>query len=67
MGRYIIRRLLQAIPLLILVSVVVFILIHLLPGGPERVLFNPRLSAAAREALKVRLGLDKPIWLQYVF
>lgn len=67
MGRYIIRRLLQAIPLLILVSVVVFILIHLLPGGPERVLFNPRLSASAREALKVRLGLDKPIWLQYVF
>jgi peptide/nickel transport system permease protein len=45
---------------------VVFILIHLLPGGPERVLFNPRLSAAAREALKVRLGLDKPIWLQYL-
>ncbi len=67
MGRYIIRRLLQAIPLLLLVSLVVFLLIHLLPGGPERVLFSPRLDGAARQALRVRLGLDKPLWLQYLF
>ncbi len=66
MGRYIIRRLLQAIPLLLLVSIVVFMLIHLLPGGPERVLFNPRLSGEAREALRIRYGLDKPLWLQYL-
>jgi peptide/nickel transport system permease protein len=66
MGRYIIRRLIQAIPLLLLVSIVVFGLIHLLPGGPEKVLFSPRLTSEAREALAARLGLNKPLWLQYL-
>ena len=65
MGRYIIRRLLQAIPLLILLSVFLFTLIHLMPGGPEGVLFNPRLSAAGRAALRASFGLDDPVWLQY--
>ncbi len=66
MGRYIIRRLLLAIPLLFLVSVVVFTLIHLLPGGPEAVLFNPHLTAEARHALAVKYGLDKPVVVQYL-
>ncbi|GAC1356515.1 MAG: ABC transporter permease [Ktedonobacteraceae bacterium] len=66
MGRYIIRRLLQAIPLLILVSIFMFALIHLLPGGPDRLLFNPRLSAAGRAALRANFGLDDPLPLQYV-
>ncbi len=66
MGRYIIRRLLQAIPLLILVSIFMFTLIHLLPGGPDKLLFNPRLSAAGRAALRANFGLDDPLPLQYV-
>src|SRR5438128_712323 len=66
MGRYIIRRLLQAIPLLILLSIFLFALIHLMPGGPEGVLFNPRLSAAGRAALRASFGLDDPVWLQYL-
>jgi peptide/nickel transport system permease protein len=65
MGRYIIRRLLQAIPLLFFVSVGMFALIHLLPGGPEAVLFNPHLTAAGRAALRARLGLDDPVYIQY--
>lgn len=65
MGRYIIRRLLQAIPLLILLSVFMFALIHLMPGGPEGVLFNPRLSPAGRAALRANFGLDDPPWIQY--
>ncbi len=65
MGRYIIRRILQAIPLLILLSIGMFILIHLLPGGADAVLFNPRLTPAARAALRVRMGLDDPIYIQY--
>jgi peptide/nickel transport system permease protein len=65
MGRYIIRRLLQAIPLLILLSIFLFTLIHLMPGGPEGVLFNPRLSAAGRAALRANFGLDDPPWIQY--
>ncbi len=66
MGRYIIRRILQAIPLLFLLSLAMFGLIHLLPGGADAVLFNPRLTAAARAALRVRMGLDDPFYIQYV-
>jgi peptide/nickel transport system permease protein len=65
MGRYIIRRLLQAIPLLFFLTIFMFALIHLLPGGPEQVLFNPRLSAAGRAALRAHFGLDDPIYIQY--
>ncbi len=65
MGRYIIRRLLQALLLLALLSVGMFTLIHLLPGGPEQVIFNPRLSAAGRAALRARFGLDQPVYVQY--
>jgi len=65
MGRYIIRRLLQAIPLLFLISIAMFSLIHLLPGGADAVIFNPRMSPAARAALRAAFGLDQPIWVQY--
>jgi len=65
MGRYIIRRILQAIPLLFLLSIVMFSLIHLLPGGADAVLFNPRLTAAGRAALRARMGLDDPFYIQY--
>ncbi len=66
MGRYIIRRVLQAIPLLFLLSLAMFGLIHLIPGGADAVLFNPRLTAAARAALRARMGLDDPFYIQYV-
>ena len=66
MGRYIIRRLLQALLLLALLSVGMFLLIHALPGGPEQVIFNPRLSAAGRAAIRARFGLDQPLYIQYI-
>src|SRR5579863_3995775 len=66
MGRYIIRRLIQAIPLLFLLSVFMFTLIHLIPGAPDQVLFNPRLSAAGREALRTHFGLTDPLPVQYL-
>src|SRR5260370_16555274 len=65
MGRYIIRRLLQAIPLLFLVSIFMFAVIHALPGGPEAVIFNPHLDAAGRAALRARFGLDYAVAIQY--
>ncbi len=66
MGRYIIRRLLQAIPLLILLSVAMFGLIQLLPGGPQAVIFNPHLTKAGRDALAARFGINDPIPIQYL-
>jgi peptide/nickel transport system permease protein len=65
MGRYVIRRTLQALLLLLLLSIGMFLLIHALPGGPEAVIFNPHLSAAGRAALRARFGLDDPLYVQY--
>lgn len=66
MGRYIIRRLLQAIVMLLLLSVGFFALLHLIPGGPEAVLFNPRVPLSARAALRASYGLDKPLPEQFI-
>ncbi len=66
MSRYIIRRLLQAFPLMLLLSVFMFLLIHAMPGGADSVIFNPRLSAAGRAALRIRFGLDQPLPIQYL-
>jgi peptide/nickel transport system permease protein len=65
MGRYLIRRLLQAILLLFLISLVMFLLLHLMPGGPVGVLFNPRQSAAVKAALIKEFGLNQPLIVQY--
>jgi peptide/nickel transport system permease protein len=43
-----------------------FLLIHLLPGGADAAFFNPRLSPAARAALRAAFGLDQPLWVQYL-
>jgi peptide/nickel transport system permease protein len=66
MGRYIIRRSLQAIPLLFLLSIFMFLLIHALPGGPEQVIFNPHLDPVGRANLRARFGLDDPLPIQYL-
>jgi peptide/nickel transport system permease protein len=66
MGRYIIRRLIQAIPLLFLISIAMFGLIHALPGGPAAVIFNPHLTAAGRAALVAKFGLNDPLPVQYL-
>lgn len=66
MGRYILRRVLQAIPLLFFLTIAMYALIHFLPGGPEAVLFNPHLTTVARAALRTRMGLDDPVPVQYI-
>ncbi|MGQ0601831.1 MAG: diguanylate cyclase, partial [Anaerolineales bacterium] len=63
---YTARRTLQAIPIVLLLSVALFALIRLTPGGPlaqaER---NPNVTAEQLAALRVRLGLDQPLPVQY--
>jgi peptide/nickel transport system permease protein len=64
---YVLRRLLQAIPLILLISVAVFALIQLVPGGPMGVYGrNPNLSAEDLARLEERLGLNQPVHLQYL-
>jgi peptide/nickel transport system permease protein len=64
---YIGRRVLQAIPLLIGVSVIGFGLMHLAPGGPLAVYtLNPTITAQDIERIKVIFGLDQPVHVQYL-
>lgn len=67
MTRYVIRRLLQAIPLIVLISMAVFALIQLVPGGPMGVYGkNPNLSSEDLARLEERLGLNQPLHVQYL-
>ncbi|MCD6539994.1 MAG: ABC transporter permease [Candidatus Omnitrophica bacterium] len=66
MLRYIIKRLINMVPLLIGISFISFLVIHLAPGSPVSVsLFNPKISLEAREKLNKLYGLDKPVHIQY--
>lgn len=66
MIRFLTRRLLLAIPILLGVTVVVFITIKLVPGNPVATLLGPNATAQARVALTARLGLDRPLPVQYL-
>jgi peptide/nickel transport system permease protein len=67
LGRYIVRRLLQAIPMLFLLSVVLFALVNLAPGGPLAGHGRSRHVRPERvEMLKRQFGLDRPLPVQYV-
>jgi len=67
MSRYIIRRLLQAIPTLIGVSLISFFLVKSAPGDPVLAMtYDPKISQATRETLRRQLGLDQPLPVQYV-
>ncbi|MDP8908449.1 MAG: ABC transporter permease [Chloroflexota bacterium] len=65
MGFYILRRLLTMIPVLLLVSVLVFSLIHLIPGDPAVSILGEEATPQAVAALRAKLGLDQPIPVQY--
>jgi len=67
MGRYIIRRLLQAIPLLLIISVVLFVLMQNV-GDPLATMGGRRPTRKEdRERLTRQLGLDKPVLVQYIY
>jgi peptide/nickel transport system permease protein len=65
MLRFILKRVLQAIVVVIGVTIVVFVIIHQLPGGPARALLGNRASPAAIRAFTVQNGYNEPLPLQY--
>ena len=64
MAAYVLQRLIQSVLVLLAVSVVVFFAVYGI-GDPVELLVSPSASAAEREALVRRLGLDLPVWQQY--
>lgn len=64
--KYILKRLLMIVPTLIGVSLLVFFIIHLIPGDPAQVMLYPKGTPEEIEALRHKLGLDKPLAIQYI-
>lgn len=67
MGKYVSRRLLQMIPLMLGISVIMFALIQSAPGGPEAMFLESGrfIDPTLIESYRQRLGLDQPIYIQY--
>ena len=66
MLKYVVKRLLYAIPVFLGITFVIYLLINLAPGGPLAILASSgEMSQADLEAMKVTLGLDKPIVVRY--
>ena len=67
MIRFVVRRVAQGIPLLLVISLLVFALIHAAPGGPlSTYLENPNVRPEDIERLKRAMGLDQPLGVQYL-
>ena len=66
MGTYIVRRVLQAVPVLFGISVFTFLMLHLTPGDPVQLFAGDKpLSAQQEEQIRHQYGLDRPLWVQY--
>ncbi|TVT47664.1 ABC transporter permease [Amycolatopsis rhizosphaerae] len=65
MLRFIVRRLLQAVPTLLVLSILVFAWLRLLPGGPAGALLGDKATAESVASLNHILGLDQPVFVQY--
>ncbi len=66
MQRYLVKRLLSAVIVVLGVCSIVFFLIHLVPGDPVEVMLGESASLADRESLRRSLGLDQALWQQWL-
>lgn len=64
--RYTGIRILQAIPVLLGVATITFVLVHSIPGDPIKIMLGPSPSAQQVEAIRHKYGLDQPVYIQYL-
>lgn len=65
-AKFLVLRLAQSVPVLLGVTLVVFVLIHLVPGDPAQTALGPRATPEAIDALHRQWGLDQPLYAQYL-
>ena len=65
MTAYVAKRLLLLVPTILGISVLVFLMIHLIPGDPAQVMLGERASPESLEAMRTQLGLDRPLHVQF--
>jgi peptide/nickel transport system permease protein len=66
MGLYLVKRIIQLIPILILASIVIFTIMHMIPGDPAQVYTGPDATPEALAAIRSAMGLDQPLPIQYL-
>ncbi len=66
MGAYILRRLIMLIPVMLIVGVVVFLLVHITPGDPAAIILGDRATVEQIEQLRETMGLNAPLAEQFV-
>ncbi len=66
MARYTLRRILSFIPVLLGVTIIVFSFIHLIPGDPASAMLRENAPPEVAARIRQQLGLDKPLWEQYL-
>ncbi|WP_253378024.1 glutathione ABC transporter permease GsiC [unidentified bacterial endosymbiont] len=66
MLNYVCKRLLGLIPTLLIVAVLVFLFVHMLPGDPARLVAGPEADATVIELVRKQLGLDQPLYKQFL-
>jgi peptide/nickel transport system permease protein len=62
---YIVRRLARAVPVLVGVSILVFLILHLTPGNPALIVAGPDAPPEVVREVERALGLDQPLYVQY--
>ncbi|MCP9483306.1 ABC transporter permease [Shimia sp. CNT1-13L.2] len=65
MLNYTLKRLGLAVVIVSVAMLMLFSMIYLIPGDPAAVALGPRATEAMREALRVKMGLDQPVWVQF--
>jgi len=65
MATYIVRRLLQMIPILLIVSILAFLFVHLTPGDPIRIMYGIEIDQETYQQLREREGFNDPLPVQY--
>ena len=66
MTRYIVGRILQIVPVIVGISIIVFLLVRLIPGDPAIAVLGSRATATLIARVRDQLGLDLPLWRQYL-
>lgn len=66
MTAYILRRLMLLIPVLVIVGIIVFLLVHLTPGDPASVMLGREATQEQKDALRERLGLNEALHIQFI-
>lgn len=66
MTRFVVRRVLEIVVTLFIIATLIFALYRLMPSDPASMVLNAKMTPELKETLRIRFGLDKPLWHQYL-